>query len=257
MISEGVFSGSMFSPAQMPHCANRHVEEVFPGLGLEVLEFLRRHFLAQFGERGRRVHEDRAAAVDHLLQHDVIAQAGARHAHAVFAEALFVLDDVAAQGAEVLAGAVHQLGLEQQEPCAHWAVAVLEARRHEAVLHHGHFGAGFRRHRVGRARVPHRIPGAARTLAHGARAKHVDRAAAGQHAGLELVDVELVLAHREARCARDAGRVVLVVDQAHDENALLDIIHAERFLRRLGDDPLVGLAVDHDLPLARAHRLAA
>jgi hypothetical protein len=51
--------------------------------------------------------------------------------------------------------------------------------------------------------------------------------------------------------------VVLVVDQLDDEDALLDAVEAEGLLGGFGDDPLVGFAVDHDLPLARTHRLAA
>jgi hypothetical protein len=43
----------------------------------------------------------------------------------------------------------------------------------------------------------------------------------------------------------------------HDEHALLDAVEAKRLLCSFGDDPLVRFAVDHDLPLARTHRLAA
>src|SRR4030065_162887 len=64
-------------------------------------------------------------------------------------------------------------------------------------------------------------------------------------------------AGREAEGPGGARRVVLVVPQLDDENTLLDVLHAERLLRGFRDDPLVGFAVDHDLPLARTDRLAA
>jgi len=149
------------------------------------------------------------------------------------------------------------LRLEEQEPCADRPIPVLEPCRNKAVFHHRQLGAAFGRHRVGRARVPHRIPGAAHSLADRSRAEYVHRAARYEQAALEFVDVELVLAHREAHGGRDPAGVVLVEHQAHDEYAFLDPLHAERLLRGFGDDPLVRLAVDHDLPTARAHRLAA
>ncbi len=184
--------------------ADAHVEEVFPRLGLEVLDLLRRHRLAQLGERADGVHVDRAATFLHLLQHQVIAQAGRGHGRLsvrrIVVEQRLVLDHV------VFAVGVGGLGLEQQEPCAHRPVAVLEARRHEAVLHHRHLGAGFGRHRVGRTRVPHRIPRAARAFAHRARAEQVHAAAGGEQDRLGLVDVDRVLAHRKARPRRRCGR---------------------------------------------------
>ena len=222
-----------------------------------MLDLLRRHVLGQLGHGARRVHEDRPAAFLHLLHHQVVAQAGA-HLRAVGVGVVAVrLQVLGVAGLVVLAEGVHGLGLEQQEPGADRAVAVLEAGRHEAVLHHGQFGAALGRHRVGGAGVPDRVPGAARALADGARPEHVDGAAAGQQAALEAVDVDAVLAHREAGGAGDPRGIVLVGHQAHDEYALLDVLGAERFLGGLGHDPLVGLAVDHDLPAAGAHRLAA
>ncbi len=183
--------------------ADAHVEEVFPGLGLEVLDLLGRERFAQLGQRGDRVHVDRSVAVAHFLEHQVVAQARCRHrglaVGRVVVEHGLVLDHV------VLAVGVGRLGLEQQEPRADRTVAVLEAGRHEAVLHHRHLGAGLGGHRVGGARVPHRVPGAARALAHRARAEQVHAAAGGEQDRLRLVDVDGVLAHREADRARDRG----------------------------------------------------
>jgi hypothetical protein len=69
--------------------------------------------------------------------------------------------------------------------------------------------------------------------------------------------IELVIAHAEAGGAGDAGRIVLVGDETDDEDVLLNLVEPERLLGGFGDDPLVGLAVDHYLPAARAYRLAA
>jgi hypothetical protein len=65
--------------------------------------------------------------------------------------------------------------------------------------------------------------------------------------------VDFVLAYRKPGCAGHARRVVLVGFQAHDEDPFLDVFTAQRFLGSLGDDPLVGFTVDHDLPAAGAH----
>src|SRR5690606_18312035 len=97
-------------------------------------------------------------------------------------------------------------------------------------------------HGVGRTGVPHRVPGTAGAFTHGARTEDVHAAAGGQHDGLGLVDVDLVLAGGEADRTGDARRVVLVVHQLHDEHALLDAVETEGLLGGLGDDPLVGLA---------------
>jgi hypothetical protein len=48
-----------------------------------------------------------------------------------------------------------------------------------------------------------------------------------------------------------------VQEQLDDEDSLQDVVFADGFLCGLGDDPLVGLAVDHDLPFSGANRLGA
>ena len=220
-----------------------------------MLDLLGRHLLAQSLHRGRRIHQDRAAALLHLLQHRVVAQARGDDERlvirSVLLQHLLVLDDV------VLAERVRRLRLEEQEPGADRAVAVLEAGRHEAVLHHGQLSTDLCRHGIGRARVPHRIPHAAHALACGARTEHVHRAAGDIEDRLGLEHVELVLAHREADGTRDPVGIVGIAQVLHDEHALIDVLHAERLLGGLRDDGLVALAVDHDLPAARADRLAA
>src|SRR5512139_534712 len=235
--------------------ADAHVEEVFPGFGFEVLHFARGQGLAQLGEGGHGVHVDGAAAFLHFLQHQVVAQArcgnGCLPVGGVVVQQFLVLHHVD------FAVGVDGLGLEQQEPGADRAVAVLEAGGNEAVFHHGQLGAGLGSHRVGAARVPYRVPGTAGAFTDGARTEDVHAATGSQQDRLGLVDVDLVVASREADGPGDAVGVVLVVDQLDDEDALLDAVHAERLLGGFGNDPLVGLAVDHDLPFAGTHRLAA
>ena len=51
--------------------------------------------------------------------------------------------------------------------------------------------------------------------------------------------------------------VLLVGEELHDENALVDVVHAQGVLGRFGHDHLVGLTVDHALPTAGPAALAA
>ena len=178
--SDIFFSGSMFSPTQMPHwpmhmsrkSSQASASRCFTSFGVSVSRSL--------ASAVDGVHVDRAAAFLHLLQHQVVAQAGGGNGGLpvgrVVVQHLLVLGHV------VFAVGVGGLGLEQQEPGADRAVAVLEAGRHEAVFHHGHLGAGLGGHRVGRTGVPHRVPGAARAFADGARTEQVHAAAGGQQA---------------------------------------------------------------------------
>jgi hypothetical protein len=175
-----------------------HVEEVFPRLGLEVLELLLVHGLAELGQRGHGVHHDRTAAFLHFEEHQVVAQAGRGDRSGAVRSVLLQLFLGGFAGCKVLAQAVEGLGLEEQEPGADRAVAVLEPGRGETVFHHGELGADLGPEIVGGAGVPHRVPGPALALADRPRLIDVDRAAAGDHAGFALEDVDLVLTHREA-----------------------------------------------------------
>ena len=180
-----------------------HVEEVFPRLGFQVLDLLRCHRLGQLRHGGRRIHQDRPAAFLHLLEHRVVAQAARHDVGLVVRRELRELAGML--GHVVLAEAVGRLRLEQQEPRADRAVAVLEARRHEAVFHHREFGADLGRHRIRGARVPHRIPDASHALAGGARPEHVDGTARNVEDRLGLDHVQLVLAHAKSRPRRRSG----------------------------------------------------
>ncbi len=220
-----------------------------------MLHFLGRQGLAQLCQRRHGVHVDRAATFLHLFQHEVVAQAGGGNGgltiRRVVVQHLLVLDHV------VFAISIDRLGFEQQEPCADRAVAVLETGGHETVFHHGHLGTGFGSHRVGRTGVPHRVPCAALAFTHGTGTEQVHATASGEQDGLGFVDVNGVIAHREADCTGDAAGVVLVVDQFDDEDAFLDAAQPQSLLGSFGHDPLVGFAVDHDLPFAGTYRFAA
>ena len=61
----------------------------------------------------------------------------------------------------------------------------------------------------------------------------------------------------ESGRASNTRGIVLVGNQAGDENVLSDLLQPQGLFGGLGDDPFVGFTVDHDLPAARAHRFAA
>src|SRR6185503_4381318 len=65
---------------------------------------------------------------------------------------------------------------------------------------------------------------------------------------LRFEDVIVAGAHVEADSAGDAVRLAFVHQQMRDADAVENLVG--RFLRGLGDDRLVRLAVDHDLPAA-------
>jgi len=75
----------------------------------------------------------------------------------------------------------------------------------------------------------------------------VDRTAHGDEGGLGLEDVDLVFAHAEAD---GPGALVAIHERMGDEDALVDLAvgFGDGVLGGLGDDALVGLAVDHELP---------
>ena len=118
------------------------------------------------------------------------------------------------------------------------------------MLHLGHLGPGADLQGVGRAGVPGGVPDAAEALALGPGTVDAGGAAAAADDGLGLEDVDLVVPHREADHAGNAGQVVGIEQRVGDEDPLVEVTLAERVLGRLGHDRLVGLAVDHDLPAA-------
>jgi hypothetical protein len=83
----------------------------------------------------------------------------------------------------------------------------------------------------------------------------VHSAAAGDHSGFAFDDVDFVLAQGETDGTGDLVLDVGVQQKLHDEATLKDVVLADGFLGGFGNDSLVGLAVDHDLPLTGADRL--
>ena len=84
----------------------------------------------------------------------------------------------------------------------------------------------------------------------------MDRAAHGIQGCFRPEDEQLVLADREAD---RAGAAVAIQQRTNDEHAFVNLSYtcfAERVLGRFGDDHLIGLAVDHELPTAFMNVLA-
>ncbi len=253
-ISELFSSGWVFVPAQRMACENRHVEEVFPRLRLEFLHLLLvglRVVLVGVGDLLDGLlgpHVDRALALFHVQQHQIIAQVCRHGLDATVG--LPVLEFGFALGHVVAAERIGRARLEQEEPGADRSVRVLEAHGNEPHFLARHLGARLQREVGGRAGVPGRIPRAAHALSGTARLEHVHRATHGREGRLGLEHVERVVAHREADRA-DAP--VAVHQRPDDEHAFVDLADAglqQRVLRRLGHDDLVGFAVDHQLPPA-------
>ena len=229
---------------------HRHVQEVLPGVGLDLGDLLgvvldlHEHPLEGFV--GPQVV--RALALLDLVQHEMVPQRR-RHrlGRAVRRPFLELVGPVLLGD---LAEGVLELRLEEEEPHADGAVAVLEAGHHQAVLHLRHLGPGPDLHGVGRAGVPGGVPDTAEPLALGPGAIHAGGAAAAADDGLGLEDDDLVVPHREADHAGDAGGVVGVEEGVGHEDPLVEVAVADGRLGRFGHDRLVGLAVDHDLPAA-------
>ena len=224
-----------------PHhrLADGHAEEVLPAdlLLVRVLEGL------------ARLHVDGAAAGLHLLEHGVVAQAR-RHRLPVDVVADHPLDLVVPLRLVLFVVGVLGVGLEMQEVGADRAVAVLEAGQHDAVLHLRHLGADGKRQAVGRGAAPRGIPRAPHALADGARAEDVGGAAGGDDHRLGPEDVEIAAADAEAHRPGDPVGVLPVGEQVGHHDPVVGLVR--RLLGGLGDDRLVALAVDHDLPLALA-----
>jgi hypothetical protein len=112
-------------------------------------------------------------------------------------------------------------------------------------------------HGVGGTGVPYRIPGAAFTFTDRTGLVDIHRAAAGNHHGFAFDDVDFVFTDGETNGAGDLIGHVGVQQQFNDEAALDDVVVAQASLGGFGNDPLVGFAVDHDLPFTGTDRLGA
>ena len=215
-------------------------------------------FLAQgFGQLRHGlvgVHHDGAAAFPHFDHGCMVPQAGAR---GIGITGVLFLDPVPVSGHVIFAVSVGGLGLEEQEPGADRAVTVLKAGGHETVFHQHHLGADFSGHGIGGAGVPYGVPGTTLAFTHRPGPEDVDHTAAGDDHGLAFKDIGLVLTDAEAHRPADAVGVLLVGQQLDDEDALIDVVHAQGVLGGFGHDHLVGLTVDHALPTAGADALTA
>ena len=139
--------------------------------------------------------------------------------------------------------------LEQQEPGADRAVAVLEAGEHDPVLHLDHLGACVAiTQAVGRSAAPRRIPGPSHAFADRPRLEDVRSAAGGDDDRFRPEDVETPVADVEADGTGDAVGTRLVHQQMGHHDPVVHL--AGGLPGGLGDDRLVALAVDHDLPFA-------
>ncbi len=228
--------------------ADTHVEEVFPGLGLEVLDLLVVHGLGKLCHGLVGMHEDGAFTGLHVHHHHMVTHAGTKLL-GVRAVELLGLFEIG--GAIVFACGIGGLGLEEQEPGANRAVTVLEAGGDEAVFHQGQLGADLDAGSVAGTGVPDRIPCTALTFTNAPGTEHVNRAAAAgsQHLGLE--DEDFVLTDAEADGSGDPVLDGVVEEVLHNKHTLVDVVHPEGVLGSFGNDDLVGLTVDHDLPLTR------
>jgi len=193
------------------------------------------------------MHVDRPAAGLHLLDHGVVAQAG-RHRLDVRIGADQRLDRIEPRFFVLLAVGVGGVGLEQQEPGADRAVAVLEARQHNLVLHLHHLRAGLDQQSVGRGAAPGRVPGPARAFADRPRPVDVRGAPGGDDHRLRPEDMAAAIPDVEADGAGDPVGTRPVQQQVGHHDPVVDLAGGLR--RGLGDDRLVALAVDHDLPAA-------
>src|ERR1041385_4109986 len=137
-----------------------------------------------------------------------------------------------------------------QEIRADRAVAVFEAREHDAVLHLHHFRAGEDRERVGGGAAPRRIPGAAHAFSHRARLEDVRGATGAYDHRFCAKHIEIASAHIEADGAGYAVGAARIHQQMRDHDAVVDL--GCGLAGSFRDDGLVALAVDHDLPLAFA-----
>ena len=219
--------------------ADRHAEEVLPadGLLVRILEGLLGH------------HSDRPPAGLDLFQQGMVAQAG-RHrvpidvvphqSPGVFGPLRFVFFPVGVLGVR----------LQVQEVGAHRAVTVLEPGQHDPVLHLRHLGADEDRQRIRRGAAPWRIPRPPHAFAD--RAGFVDmRCTAGTHDhGLRAEHIKVPGTDIETDGPGDPVGLCAVHQQVGHHDPVVDF--GRRLAGSLGDDRLVALAVNHDLPLAFA-----
>ena len=219
--------------------ADRHVEEVLP---TDLLLFRRIEHLL-------RMHVDRALARLDLLDQRVVAEA-CRHRMQLGVLADARLDLVKACGLIEFTRGIRDLRLQQQEPRPNRTVPVLEARQDDLVLHLRHHCARRYQQAISGSCAPRSVPGPPHALADGPRTINVRTAAGADDDRLRAEHVELAGAHMETNGARDAVRLLAVHQQVRHHDPVVNL--GDGLACGLGDDRLVALAVNHDLPLAFA-----
>ena len=135
-----------------------------------------------------------------------------------------------------------------QEVGADRAVAVLEAGEDDAVLHLRHLGADPDGERVGGGTAPGRIPRPAHAFADRAGLVDMRRTTGADDHGLAAEHIEIPGPDVEPDGAGDPVGLGLVHQEMGHHDPVVDF--GGGLAGGFGDDRLVALAVDHDLPLA-------
>ena len=219
-----------------------HIQEVFPGLGLQLFHLLLVGLgviLVLFGQGGDGPFspDGHRTPAPHGFQHHLVVTQRRGHwlGCVIWCPRLEYVQIVDVLLIESVGGR----RLEEQEPGAHRAVAILEPGGDETTFHLGQLSAHLGHHGVVGAGVPGRIPGTTQSLAHGARSEDVHGATAHAADGLGLDEIDLVLADAEACGPGDPVGVIGVGEQLDDEQTLNDVVHAQGVLGGLGHDYLV------------------
>ena len=137
-----------------------------------------------------------------------------------------------------------------QEVCTHRAVTVLETSQDNPVFHLRHLRAGVDHQAVSGPGRPWCVPDTARAFTRRLGLEDVGRATGATNHRLRLEDVEVAGADIEADGAGDPVFLGFIHQKVSDADAVEHLVGG--LLSGLGDDGLVALTVDHDLPTAFA-----
>src|SRR4029079_8556904 len=195
-----------------------------------------------------RDHADGTPAGLDLLQERVVTQAR-RHGVVIDVIADELLERVAPERLIILPVGVLRVSLEVQEVGTDGTIAVLETGEDDPVLHLCHRGADQNGQSIGGGAAPGGIPGAPHAFTDCARLEDVRRAARRHDDRFRAEYVKMPGTDIEADGACNA-LAPLVHQQVGHHDPVIDF--GSGLACSLGDDGLVALAVDHDLPFAFA-----
>jgi len=226
--------------------ADGHVEKILPRLGLELLEFLFVGFLIRclFGNLGDGLvgmdKDGPIAFLVHFNHHQVVPETGGnRFYFSIWGPVVQFAPLGQPFGHVIESGGRGRRGLEQEEPCSHRTIAVLESPRNEDDFLGGHLGAG-RGGQIGtRSGVPGRIPGSPEAFTGGPRLENVNGAAGADNTRLEFEHIDLRVPHTETNGPRHLGFIVFIEQQTCDEYPFDEVVYADRILAGFGHDGLV------------------